>query len=70
MHLHFNHDIYLHPNEVRPSKCSKFYKERIKGELNLHQRVCNYFQNLNRDKRTYLFKYTLTVQLITLIIAT
>ena len=48
----------------RPSKCPKFYTNRILGEQNLRQKVRKFGQNLNRDKLTYLIQYTLTVQFI------
>ena len=47
---------------IRPSKCPKFYTNRILGEQNLRQKVRKFGQNLNRDIMTYLIKYTLTVQ--------
>ena len=46
----------------KPSKCPKFYTNRILGEQNLRQKVRKFRHNLNRDKITYLIKYALTVQ--------
>ena len=46
----------------KPSKCPKFYASRILGEQNLRQKESKIFHNFNRDKMTYLIKYTLTVQ--------
>ena len=48
----------------RPSKCPKFYTNRILGEQNLRQKVRNFCQNLNCDKMIYVIKYTLTVQFL------
>ena len=45
----------------RPSKCPKFYTSRTLGELNLHQIVCTFCQNLNRYKIMYSITYTLSV---------
>ena len=46
----------------RPSKCPKFYTNRIFGEQNLRQNFCKFGQNFNCNKMTYLIKYTYTVQ--------
>ena len=46
----------------RPSKCPKFYTNRILGEQNFCQKVRKFFQNSNCNKMTYLIKYTFTVQ--------
>ena len=46
----------------RPSKCLKFYTNRILGEQNWRWKVRNFCPNLNCDIMTYLIKYTLTVQ--------
>ena len=50
------------PLKGRPSKCPKFYASRNLEEQNLFQKVCEFCQNLNHNKITYLIKYTLTVQ--------
>ena len=47
---------------TRPSKCPKFYTNRIWGEQNLRQKVRKFCQNLNRDKMTNSIKHTLTIQ--------
>ena len=49
-------------DDSRPSKCPKFYTNRILGDQNLRQKMRNFGQNLNCNKMTYLIKYTLTVQ--------
>ena len=46
----------------RPSKCPKSYTNRILGEQNLRQKVRKFCKIFNRNKMTYLIKYTLTVQ--------
>ena len=46
----------------RPSKCPKFYTNRILGEQNWCQKVRKPCQNLNCNKITYLIKYSLTIQ--------
>ena len=50
------------PVPVRPSKCPKFYTNRILEEQNLGPKVRTFCQNSNRDKMTYLINYTLTAQ--------
>ena len=46
----------------RPSKCSKFYTNRILGEQSLRQEVRKCYQNFNLNRMKHLVKYTLTVQ--------
>ena len=46
----------------RPSKCPKFYTNRILGEQNLRQKVLKFCSNLNSNRITYLIKLTLTLQ--------
>ena len=41
---------------ARPSKCPKFYTNRILGEQNSRQKVRKFGQNLNRNKLTYLIQ--------------
>ena len=43
---------------VRPSKCPKFYTNRILGKPKSQQKVSKFFQNFNCKKITYLIKYT------------
>ena len=43
----------------RPSKSPYFYTNKILGEQSLRQKVRKYYQNLNRDKMTYVIKNTL-----------
>ena len=52
------------PGTLRPSKCPKFYTNRILGEQNIRQKMHKFGHNLNRGKLTYLIQYTLTVQFI------
>ena len=42
--------------QARPSKCPKFYTNRILGDKNLRQKVRKFCQNLNRNKKPVFYK--------------